>query len=65
MHPADIGNLEDFVTWVLLSKIKRNIIEYSDKVITQFLFARLLITSLTSLIYLNPWWSVDQMGWVC
>jgi U3 small nucleolar ribonucleoprotein protein IMP3 len=29
---TDIRNLEDFVTWVDSSKIKRNIMKYSDKV---------------------------------
>jgi hypothetical protein len=29
---ANIRNLEDFVTWVDSSKIKRNIMKYSNKV---------------------------------
>jgi hypothetical protein len=41
-------NLEDFVTWVDSSKIKRNIMKYSDKV---FLLTMNADRSLTILIY--------------
>ena len=35
----DSRNLEDFVTWVDSSKIKRNIMKYSDKASPFFMFA--------------------------
>ena len=37
-YAVDIRNLEDFLTWVDSSKIKRNIMKYSDKVLRSLVY---------------------------
>ncbi len=54
--------MEDFVTWVDTSKLKRTVMQYNDEVVAnhhaslQLLVIAFLNSSLTTLIYCSPEW---------
>jgi hypothetical protein len=51
---SNCWHLEDFVTWVDSSKIKRNIMKYSDKVSTPWP-AKLTLSLMISIYYNETW----------